>query len=97
MGLLDELDLGDALKGVLGKIEAAGLPATINAVLATRNITISTASSPRCRKAALTLRCSPGSAQTTICQLPRTSSKPCSATRRCRTLPGTSACPSMRR
>ena len=34
MGLLDELDLGDALKGVLGKIEAAGLPATINAVLA---------------------------------------------------------------
>jgi len=34
MGLLDGLNLGDALKGVLGQIEAAGLPATINAVLA---------------------------------------------------------------
>jgi len=34
MGLLDELNLGGALKGVLGQIEAAGLPATINAVLA---------------------------------------------------------------
>jgi uncharacterized protein YidB (DUF937 family) len=34
MGLLDELNISDALKGVLGQIEAAGLPATINAVLA---------------------------------------------------------------
>jgi len=34
MGLLDNLGLGDALKGALGQVEAAALPALINAVLA---------------------------------------------------------------
>jgi len=34
MGLLDELGLGDALKGALGQVEAAALPAVVNAVLA---------------------------------------------------------------
>ena len=34
MGLLDGLNLGDALKGVLGQVEATALPAAINAVLA---------------------------------------------------------------
>jgi len=34
MGLLDSLGLGDALKGALGQVEAAALPAVVNAVLA---------------------------------------------------------------
>ena len=34
MGLLDGLSLGGALRGALGEVEAAGLPAAINAVLA---------------------------------------------------------------
>jgi uncharacterized protein YidB (DUF937 family) len=34
MGLLDQLGLGDALKGILGQAEATGLPALVNAVLA---------------------------------------------------------------
>jgi uncharacterized protein YidB (DUF937 family) len=34
MGLLDSLGLGGALKGALGQVEAAALPALINAVLA---------------------------------------------------------------
>ena len=34
MGLLDSLGLGDTLKGALGQIEAAGLPALVNSVLA---------------------------------------------------------------
>ena len=34
MGLLDNLGLGDALKGALGQIEAAALPTLINTVLA---------------------------------------------------------------
>jgi uncharacterized protein YidB (DUF937 family) len=34
MGLLDSLGLGDTLKGALGSIEAAAVPALINAVLA---------------------------------------------------------------
>src|SRR5271170_7519441 len=34
MGLLDNLGLGDALKGVLGQVESAGLPTLINTVLA---------------------------------------------------------------
>jgi len=34
MGLLDNLGLGDLLKGVLGQAESAALPAVINAVLA---------------------------------------------------------------
>lgn len=34
MGLLDELGLGGALKGALGQVEAAAVPALINAVLA---------------------------------------------------------------
>ena len=34
MGLLDNLGLGDALKGALGQIEAAAVPALINGVLA---------------------------------------------------------------
>ena len=34
MGLLDSLGLGDALKGLLGQAESAGLPVLINAVLA---------------------------------------------------------------
>jgi uncharacterized protein YidB (DUF937 family) len=34
MGLLDNLGLGDALKGALGQVEAAALPTLINAVLA---------------------------------------------------------------
>ncbi len=34
MGLLDNLGLGDALKGAFGQIEAAAVPALINTVLA---------------------------------------------------------------
>ena len=34
MGLLDSLGLGSALKGALGQVEGAALPALINAVLA---------------------------------------------------------------
>ncbi len=34
MGLLDNLGLGDALKGALGQVEGAAAPALINAVLA---------------------------------------------------------------
>jgi uncharacterized protein YidB (DUF937 family) len=34
MGLLDNLNLGGALRGVLGKAEAAALPAVLNTVLA---------------------------------------------------------------
>jgi uncharacterized protein YidB (DUF937 family) len=34
MGLLDNLGLGDVLKGALGQIEAAAVPALINGVLA---------------------------------------------------------------
>ena len=34
MGLLDELNLGDALKGALGQIEAQAAPTLINALLA---------------------------------------------------------------
>jgi uncharacterized protein YidB (DUF937 family) len=34
MGLLDNLGLGDALKGALGQIESAALPTLINTVLA---------------------------------------------------------------
>ena len=34
MGLLDGLDLGGALRGALGTVEATALPAAINAVLA---------------------------------------------------------------
>ncbi|MGD0419942.1 MAG: YidB family protein [Xanthobacteraceae bacterium] len=34
MGLFDNLGLGDALKGALGQVEAAALPALINGVLA---------------------------------------------------------------
>ena len=34
MGLLDSLGLGDALKGALGQVEAAALPALVNGVLA---------------------------------------------------------------
>jgi len=34
MGLLDSLGLGDVLKGALGQVEAAALPAAVNAVLA---------------------------------------------------------------
>jgi uncharacterized protein YidB (DUF937 family) len=34
MGLLDNLGLGDALKGLLGQAESAALPSVINAVLA---------------------------------------------------------------
>ena len=34
MGLLDNLGLGDALKGALGQVEAAAVPALINGVLA---------------------------------------------------------------
>ena len=34
MGLLDNLGLGDALKGAFGQIESAALPALINSVLA---------------------------------------------------------------
>jgi uncharacterized protein YidB (DUF937 family) len=34
MGLLDNLGLGDVLKGALGQVEAAALPALINGVLA---------------------------------------------------------------
>ena len=34
MGLFDSLNLGDALKGAFGQVEAAALPALINGVLA---------------------------------------------------------------
>jgi uncharacterized protein YidB (DUF937 family) len=34
MGLLDNLNLGGALRGALGEVEAAALPTAINAVLA---------------------------------------------------------------
>ena len=34
MGLLDNLGLGDVLKGALGQVEAAALPALVNGVLA---------------------------------------------------------------
>ena len=34
MGLLDNLNLGGVLRGALGEVEAAALPAAINAVLA---------------------------------------------------------------
>jgi uncharacterized protein YidB (DUF937 family) len=34
MGLLDNLGLGDMLKGLLGQAESAGLPAIINTILA---------------------------------------------------------------
>jgi uncharacterized protein YidB (DUF937 family) len=34
MGLLDNLGLGEVLKGALGQVEAAALPALINTVLA---------------------------------------------------------------
>ena len=34
MGLLDELNLGGALKGALGQIEASAGPTVINALLA---------------------------------------------------------------
>jgi uncharacterized protein YidB (DUF937 family) len=34
MGLLDNLGLGDVLKGALGQVEATALPALINGVLA---------------------------------------------------------------
>ena len=34
MGLLDSLGLGDVLKGALGQVEAAALPALVNAALA---------------------------------------------------------------
>lgn len=34
MGLLDNLGLGDVLKGALGQVESAALPALINGVLA---------------------------------------------------------------
>jgi uncharacterized protein YidB (DUF937 family) len=34
MGLLDELNLGGALKGAMGEVEAAAAPALINALLA---------------------------------------------------------------
>jgi uncharacterized protein YidB (DUF937 family) len=34
MGLFDNLGLGDALKGALGQVEGAALPALINGVLA---------------------------------------------------------------
>jgi uncharacterized protein YidB (DUF937 family) len=34
MGLLDGLNLGGALRGALGEVESAALPAAINAVLA---------------------------------------------------------------
>jgi len=34
MGLLDNLGLGDVLKGALGQVEAAAVPALINGVLA---------------------------------------------------------------
>ena len=34
MGLLDNLGLGDVLKGAFGQVEAAALPALINGVLA---------------------------------------------------------------
>jgi hypothetical protein len=34
MGLLDGLNLGGVLRGALGEVEAAALPAAVNAVLA---------------------------------------------------------------
>jgi uncharacterized protein YidB (DUF937 family) len=34
MGLMDELNLGGALKGALGQLEAAALPTLLNSVLA---------------------------------------------------------------
>ena len=34
MGLLDDLNLGGVLRGALGEVEAAALPAAINTVLA---------------------------------------------------------------
>ncbi len=38
MGLLDELNLGGALKGALGQIEASAAPTVINALLAKTNL-----------------------------------------------------------
>jgi hypothetical protein len=52
VGLLDNLGLGDMLKGLLGQAESAGLPSIINTVLRKRSIAISTGSLPRCRGAA---------------------------------------------
>ena len=92
MGLLDGLNLGDALKGVLGQIEAAGLPATINAVLAKTQYHDLNGLVAALQKGGLNAQVQSGSDPAATFRLLKISSKPCSAMRRCRTLPGTSAC-----
>ena len=100
MGLLDSLGLGDALKGALGQVEAAALPALINGVLAKTQYHdlngLVTALQERQRPNLPqdpVMVVGPGA---NTCRSPRISSKRYSVTLRCRNLLAISDCPSIR-
>ena len=62
MGLLDDLNIGAALKGAMGEVEPPPCPSPSMRSSPKRSITTSTGWSPRCRRAASIARCNPGSA-----------------------------------
>ena len=87
MGLLDGLNINDALKGVLGQVEAAALPVAINALLAKTQYHDLNGLVAALQKGGLNAQVQSWLGPAPIFRLPRISSKQCSATLRCRTLP----------
>ena len=94
MGLLDGLNLGGVLRGALGEVEAAALPAAINAVLAKTQYRDLIGLVAACRRAGSTPRYNPGLGRAPIFRSPKISSRPFSATPRCRNSRAISAFPS---
>ena len=85
MGLLDGLNLGGVLRGALGEVEAAALPAAINAVLAKTQYRDLNGLVAALQKGGLNApRYNPGLGRAPIFRSPKISSRPFSATPRCR-------------
>ena len=80
MGLLDNLGLGDVLKGALGQVEGRRCRRSSTACWRRPSTTISTASLPPCKAAASAARSNRGLVPVPICRSPRISSRPYSAT-----------------
>ena len=96
MGLLDDLNLGGVLRGALGEVEAAALPAAINTVLAKTPYHDLNGLVAALQKGGLNAQVQSGSGRAPTFRSPKTSSRPFSATRKYRISRAISACRSTR-
>jgi uncharacterized protein YidB (DUF937 family) len=96
MGLLNGLNISDALKGALGQVEAAALPVAINALLAKTQYHDLNGLVAALQKGGLNAQVQSWLGPGANIPITEDQLKRFSATRSSRTLPAISACPSTR-